>query len=152
MGYDETLRDFRSFMNQEEAQMLDEIRSIAIDHVDPTVKRPWEAYNKAALMRGFPKLEEVIMVLSDGEGNPGLENDMQLLEPRGNPEDLFRLWAEFKQTLVAEESVLEDIRRVLGRDYVKWTLPTVKIRVKTSKVTRVEERNGSSLAGSLSRI
>jgi len=128
MGYDETLRDFRAFLKEDEKETLDKVQSIAIDHVDVEVKRPWESYNKMALLRGFPNLKEVLLILRDGDGRSGLEG---FKEPKLNPEELLRMWVDFRQSFAMEEKVLEDVSRVLGEEYVKWSLPVVRIRSKT---------------------
>lgn len=112
MGYDETLRDLRDFLCEDEKGVLDQVQSIAIDHVDAVVKRPWESYNKASMLRGFPALKEVLLVLGGDVGERGVGSVVK----------------EFRQSVVAEESVLEDVCRAMGREYVKWTLPNVSIR------------------------
>ncbi len=135
MGYDESLRDFRTFLKGDEKDVLDQVQRIAIDHVDVEVKRPWESYNKTALLRGFPQLKEVILVLCDGEGTPGLQDGEEFTEPKERPEDLLRIWVDFRQSFIIEERVLEDIAKVVDQDYVKWSLPTIKMQ---SRIKRVE--------------
>jgi hypothetical protein len=131
MGYDETLRDFRGFVREEEKGVLDEVRRVAIDHVDITIKRPWEAYNKAVLMRGFSKLEEVIMVLDEGNGGERIMREEEdFVESKRDPEELLRMWVEFRQSIAVEEKVLEEVSGVMGREYVKWSLPTCKLKTR----------------------
>lgn len=134
MGYDETLRDFRDFLREDERTRFDQVQRIAIDHVDVAVKRPWESYNKAALMRGFPNLKEVQLVLCDSKGLPGLADGEGFTDPKENPEELLRIWFEFRQSLMIEERVMEDISKATEREYVKWTLPTIRIKARTMKV------------------
>lgn len=128
MGYDDALRDFRSFLLPSENTYLDNLRRIAVDYIDPAIKRPWEAYNRAALMRSFPKLEQVIMVLKDGmEREVG---DDEFVEPCIEAEEILRMWIEFRRSIVMEEKVLEDVAKTVGEEYVKWDLPVVKARAK----------------------
>jgi hypothetical protein len=130
MGYDETLRDFSSLVVDREG-LLNEVRRIAIDHVDIEVKRPWESYNKASLIRGFKKLEELVLVLSQKGAEAGnFASEVKFLEPRERIEDVLRFWVDFKQTFLLEEKGLEEICRELGRRYEKFVLPSVKIRDK----------------------
>lgn len=135
MGYDETLRDFRSFLNEDERDILGSVQTIAIDHVDPAVKRPWESYNKAAFMRCFPALQEVLLILRDGATSPVLELGEEFGEPKEKPEHLLKIWVDFRQSLAVEEKSLEGICRVEGKEYVRWTLPTVGIR---SRIRRAD--------------
>lgn len=134
MGYDETLRDFRGFIKEDEKEVLDQVQIIAIDHVDPAVKRPWESYNKAALMRGFPELKELLLILRDEEVMPALEKGEEFGEPKERPEELLNIWIEFRQSIEAEEKLLEDICKVEEKEYMKWTLPTIGIRSRTKKL------------------
>jgi hypothetical protein len=137
MGYDDALRDFRSFIKEEENEWLDQLRRIAVDYIHVEVKRPWEAYNRAVLMRSFPKMEEVVMVLRDENENGlglGLGPDEEFVEPKVEPESLLRKWVEFRRSFVLEERVLESVAKAMGEVYVQWNLPTVKIRAKAKKV------------------
>ena len=140
MGYDETLRDFRELVRSEENECLDEVRSVAIDHVGVDVKRPWESYNKASFLRGFKKLDEIILVLGDlmdtfdGEDEIGVYGDVEFAHPREHPETLVRVWAHFRGQFVAEERLLESVANVAGREYEPFVLPTVRIREKILKV------------------
>jgi hypothetical protein len=130
MGYDETLRDFRSLVVDKEG-LLDEVRKVAIDHVDVEVKRPWESYNKASLIRGFKNLEEVVLVLGQergGEGDWG--NRVKLVEPRERVEEVLRFWIAFRQGFLLEERCLEEICRHVGREYERFELPSVRMRDK----------------------
>jgi hypothetical protein len=131
MGYDETLRDFRDLLKEGEKEVLNKIQSIAIDHVDAAVKRPWEAYNKASLLRRFPALESLVLVLRDKGTKPGLDDGEELQEPRESPEGLLEIWIQFRQSFLMEEKVLEDVCRAMGTEYITWTLPTVRIRSRT---------------------
>jgi hypothetical protein len=139
MGYDETLRDFRELVRAEEKECLDEVRSVAIDHVGVDVKRPWESYNKAMFLRGFKKLDEIVLVWRDimdtfdGKDEIGVYGDVEFVHPKEHPETLVRVWAHFRGQFVTEERLLEDIAKVVGREYESFVLPTVRIREKILK-------------------
>jgi len=121
MGYDDALRDFRLLLHDD--KVLEEVKAVAIDNVDGAIKRPWETYNKLVLLRSLPNLKQVVLVLGDGTGD-------RLVEPKQNPEDLLRIWAAFRQSVVMEEKELENIFRGNELDYVKWQLPPIRIRCK----------------------
>ena len=131
MGYDETLRDFRTLVVDEEG-LLDEVRSVAVDYVDVEVKRPWETYNKASMIRCFKKLDKVVLVLcpkSDGKEGK-LAKDIEFVTPRERVEEVMRFWMNFRQGFLMEERELERVSRQLGRDYERFCLPGVMTRDK----------------------
>jgi hypothetical protein len=131
MGYDETSRDFRSFLAQGEREVLNELKSIAVDHVDVEIKRPWESYNKASLIRSFPRLEEVVLVMCNGrKPSVGLDPRFEFVEPKGDQEGLLRTWVDFRQSFVNEERLLEDVCKMVGKKYVQFALPAVRIKSK----------------------
>jgi hypothetical protein len=144
MGYDETLRDFRELVNDEGREIFNEVNTVAIDHVDVDIKRPWESYNKASFIRSFRNLSEVVLVVGE-EKRPGLfkewldEEDeaikegVEFVQPRVDPELLLRFWAGFRQSFVTEERLLEDVCRAVGREYGPFALPAVRIMSKIPK-------------------
>ena len=131
MGYDETLRDFKSLV-LDPTHLLDQVRRIAIDHVDVEVKRPWESYNKASLIRRFKNLDEVVLVLCQKGGGreEGWRKETVFVDPREAVEEVLRFWFEFRQTFLLEERRLEEVCMEVGREYERFSLPTVKIRDK----------------------
>ncbi|KAM3076186.1 hypothetical protein ACMFMF_005523 [Clarireedia jacksonii] len=139
MGYDETLRDFRSFLQLPE--LLDEVKTLAIDHVDVEVKRPWEPYNKATLLRSFPNLDLVRLIVKEEARPCGLDEEFELVEPKMSPEEVLRMWVEFKQSFIREEGILKEISRGMEKEYVGWSLPTVVVQTKIKKevATQMEE-------------
>lgn len=127
MGYDESLRNFRSLVC-DPFHHLSSLRSVAIDHVNLDIKRPWEGYNKASFLRSFKNLEEVILVM---EENPREEEAVKVFtEPRLSPEKQLRMWWVFRQTFAGEERVLKDVSAEMGRAYEAFNLPIVKLRGK----------------------
>lgn len=119
--------------------LLDRVQSIALDVVALEVKRPWEGYNKASLLRSFEKLQEVILVLgSNNSGNGEQEQESTSREvitfkaPKDDPERLLKIWYYFRHSFIAEERILEEVCQASGKPYTPFTLPVVKIRCKTS--------------------
>jgi hypothetical protein len=141
MGYDDSLRDFRSFLTAPE--ILDEIRWLAIDSVEIEAKRPWESYNKAALIRGFPQLEKVILVMRN-QVRPRVKwNDIfEFVEPSADPESILRIWVDFKQSFVREEKILEEVCSSVGKPYVQFSLPTVRVLSKKAMAVQDSEDGG----------
>lgn len=136
MGYDETLRDFRDYLKDDQKGVLDEIQRIAIDHVDAAVKRPWESYNKAAFMRDLPKLQEVLLILPDVEERAGLRDVDEFVQPVMEPEELLKIWVEFHQSIAIEEKLLEDISRIEEKPYTKWSLPNVRVMARPKRLAK----------------
>jgi hypothetical protein len=133
MGYDSSLRDFRSLVS-DPFSILDEVRSVAVDHVRGDIKRPWEAYSKASFIRSFPNLEEVLIVLNDeGQGEIGVNEEVEFLEPKEDPEKLLMVWYYFRQSFLQEEKLLEEVCREMGKEYERFNLPVVRIRRKVRK-------------------
>jgi len=129
MGYDDTLRDFRQLLSND--SVLDEVETVAIDHVDVEVKRPWEAYNKVALLRSLPKLNQVVLLIGCGNSE-GFGEREHFVEPKQDPEHSLRIWAAFRQSIAMEEKSLEDICRSMETEYVRWQSPPIRIMEKRS--------------------
>ncbi len=133
MGYDDTLRDFRDLI-VDKAKLLDELRHVAIDHVNIEIKRPWESYNKATFLRRFNNLEEVTLVLENKSlptsNSTNKPIEIALQEPQGDPERQLKIWYYFRQTFLVEERLLEDACKDGGREYNAYSLPTVRIKSK----------------------
>lgn len=147
MGYDEILRDFRQLV-QDPMGQLDQLRYVAIDHVNVNVKRPWESYNKVVFLRSFKHLDEIQLILNaDGTGAGDVtspqndqtsKTDHQIASTRNlifdelriDPERLLKIWYYFRQSFMIEERLLEDVCRDAGREYQAFELPTVRILAK----------------------
>ncbi|CAG8954667.1 hypothetical protein HYFRA_00004589 [Hymenoscyphus fraxineus] len=143
MGYDETLRDFRSLVKDEEG-LLNELRKVAIEHVDLTIKRPWESYNKASVLRSFSKLEEVILVQVEGQNEAtklGWDEEVGFVQARGDPEKLLRIWVDFRQAFIMEEKLLEKVCQDMGREYKAFFLPALRLerKVRVERGVRRED-------------
>jgi len=152
MGYDETLRDFRSFLTLPEE--LDAVKWLGLDHVDVEVKRPWESYDKAVLIRSFSHLAEIFLIMHSDDSREGhwpastdLIDDVawsakprremtttgEFFVPcRDRPEELFRIWADFRRNFMSEQRMLEDVERDLGKEVRRVELPTVRIVEKST--------------------
>ncbi|PMD36136.1 hypothetical protein L207DRAFT_515861 [Hyaloscypha variabilis F] len=142
MGYDSTLRDFRRLVIDPTSR-LDEVRSVAVDHVRGDIKRPWEAYNKAFFIRSFPKLEEVIIVLNDEEDDEiNVNEEVEFVELKGDPERLLKVWYYFRQSFLEEEKLLEEVCKESGREYVAFSLPMLRIKRKVKKGPAGERASG----------
>lgn len=153
MGYDDTLRDFRNIVSDPE-ESLDEVRSIALDVVALEVKRPWEGYNKASLLRSFRNLQEVILVLGSNnsedeqdEQEPTRKEVIHFKEPKDNPERLLKIWYYFRQSFIAEEKLLEEVCQAAGKPYSPFTLPTVKIRAKSCAFNMAQDQRDGFQSG-----
>ncbi|KAL2066067.1 hypothetical protein VTL71DRAFT_2138 [Oculimacula yallundae] len=147
MGYDETLRDFRQLVH-DPTNLLDQLKSVAIDHINVDVKCPWESYNTAIFLRSFKHLDEIKLILNaDGTGVGDLEYDRDsshesnkvalhqniiLDELSIAPERLLTIWYYFRQSFMMEEQVLEDVCRDTDREYEPFELPTIRILAKVS--------------------
>ena len=110
------------------------MRSVAVDHVRGDIKRPWEAYSKASFIRSFPNLEDIIIVLNDEEqGEIGVNEQVEFLESKEDPEKLLMVWYYFRQSFFQEEKLVEEVFREMGKEYMRFNLPVVRIRRKVRK-------------------
>ncbi|KAK0701691.1 hypothetical protein B0T26DRAFT_659923 [Lasiosphaeria miniovina] len=113
MGYDDTARDFGRYVP---GGTVEHVRRLAIDHVKPEIRRPWETYNKFCLLRTFPSLREAFLVLSSpGDDENGGDDDnnnnnnnnnsnsnsqieIEFVDPRGDPQEIVRLMDTVKDS------------------------------------------------------
>ena len=152
MGYDESIRDFRNLVARESTlgnepekvknEIWRQVRYIALDYVDVNIKRPWESYNKACLIRSFPNLEEINLVIRPAQ-SPGpvvrwlelapelssrrMEQSITFTAPKVNAEMLLRWWAGFRHSFAIEERMLENNGVKNGKPYEAFLLPAVKL-------------------------
>ncbi|KAI1497705.1 hypothetical protein F5X99DRAFT_357576 [Biscogniauxia marginata] len=105
MGYSDDSRSFTELV-----QDADDIVNLAIDHVSPTIRRPWETYNKYALMQSFPRVREVYLVLHDDPlADEEIHGDVDLADPAGDVLDLCRLLSDVKESFSYEVGTTHDV-------------------------------------------
>ncbi|KAK3939847.1 hypothetical protein QBC46DRAFT_386758 [Diplogelasinospora grovesii] len=85
MGYGDVARDFGLHVKD----TTQHVRRLAIDHVAPAVRRPWETYNKFCLMRNFAHLEETYLVVEKETPQKGA-TEIELLDPRTSDREAIR--------------------------------------------------------------
>ncbi|KAK3324603.1 hypothetical protein B0T19DRAFT_444011 [Cercophora scortea] len=100
MGYGDTARDFSQYV----LDTVEHVHSLAIDHVKPEIRRPWETYNKFCLMRNFPDLNETFLILGSGPDDRDDDRDGQIefVDPRGDPLAIMRLMENVKESFIYE--------------------------------------------------
>ncbi|TLS27171.1 hypothetical protein PpBr36_04595 [Pyricularia pennisetigena] len=96
MGYDDTSRDFAECI----LDTAEHVKMLAVDHVLPDVKRPWETYNKLCLMLGLPNLKEAYMIIStesdNGESGAGME--IEIIDPKEDQEAILKVMKDIEET------------------------------------------------------
>ncbi|KAK8105918.1 uncharacterized protein PG998_003611 [Apiospora kogelbergensis] len=100
MGYDDSCRDFAGLVTD-----IPEVQNLALDHVNPAIRRPWETYNKYVLMQSFTHVTEVYLVLAsqlDTTLEPGKHGFLKLTEPIGDPTSISQLLADLKDSFTYE--------------------------------------------------
>ncbi|KAK1755570.1 hypothetical protein QBC47DRAFT_191416 [Echria macrotheca] len=97
LGYADTARDFAVLVRD----TAEHVRSLAIDHVKPEIRRPWETYSKFCLMRNFPRLRETFLILAD-ESQWGQGEQVEFVDPRGDRDTIMRLMENVKESFVSE--------------------------------------------------
>lgn len=133
MGYDDTLRDFRTFLaNPSE---LDGVKRLALDSVDIGVKRPWESYDKAVLIKSVPNVDSLFLVVR----LEWLTNSATLRPPAGSGRRAIsftpcvdvkaakRAAEDFGEGFAREEQVLEQYAAMEGQAYAVWKLPPIVV-------------------------
>ncbi|KAK5661263.1 hypothetical protein OQA88_11157 [Cercophora sp. LCS_1] len=93
LGYADTARDFADLVRD----TADHVHSLAIDHVRPEIRLPWETYSKFCLMRNFPQLREAFLILSD-DSQGGQGGQIEFVDPRGDKETIMRLMENVKES------------------------------------------------------
>ncbi|KAI8624510.1 hypothetical protein F5Y19DRAFT_312202 [Xylariaceae sp. FL1651] len=99
MGYDDSSRSFTHFVED-----TDDVLNLAIDHVQPSIRRPWETYNKYVLMQSFPKVQEVYLVTNTTfpADNSCHAGEFDLMDPAGDVLGLCRLLEDVKASFSYE--------------------------------------------------
>ena len=135
MGYDDSLRDFATYMTSPEDLAC--ITRLALDSVDGAEKRPWEAYDKAVLIKSFPNLSILNLVLQrkqvwlsnlprDFLGEKTKAREIKFVDYE-DEEEAARVGAEFEMQFNREETMLRDIWASEGMQYEAHQLPPVKV-------------------------
>ncbi|KAI3318650.1 hypothetical protein HD806DRAFT_308204 [Xylariaceae sp. AK1471] len=99
LGYDDSSRSFADLIRD-----TDCIVNLAIDYVPPSIKRPWETYNKYILMQSFPEVHEVFLV-TDAEVPPDEGHgagELDLTDPTRDASSLCRLLENVKMSFYYE--------------------------------------------------
>jgi len=86
MGYSDTAREFNNYV----VDTADCVWSLAIDHVQTDIIRPWEPYNKLCLLRSFPNLKHAFLVLGADEERGG-GRAIEFVDPREDPTAVMRV-------------------------------------------------------------
>ncbi|KAJ8126344.1 hypothetical protein O1611_g7292 [Lasiodiplodia mahajangana] len=99
MGYDDSSRSFADLIRD-----APYIAHLAIDYVPPSIKRPWETYNKYVLIQSFPKVHEVFLV-TDTTTQPAdgrHAGELGLADPAPDTSSLKRLLEDVKEAFYYE--------------------------------------------------
>jgi hypothetical protein len=101
MGYSTAAREIGHYLPS--APPL--VRRLAIDHVDPAGRKPWETYSKYCLLKSFPNLEEAYLVVS-APGSAleatGAGAQVEFIDPPGDPETILRLMEDVRESFTYE--------------------------------------------------
>ncbi|KAI1379419.1 hypothetical protein F4677DRAFT_331630 [Hypoxylon crocopeplum] len=128
LGYDDALRSFTELVLG-----TDDTINLAIDYVKPTVRRPWETYNKYALMQSFPHVKEVYLVLSsDAETEDNGHEDIGLVEPTGDISALCRLLSDVKESFFYEVGSTYTVGDAKEEFYEQPVLPPLVLKEKVT--------------------
>ncbi|KAI1775240.1 hypothetical protein F4818DRAFT_43616 [Hypoxylon cercidicola] len=142
MGYDDATRLFTELV-----QGTDDAVKIAIDYVRPSIRRPWETYNKYILMQSFPKVKEVDLVLSTGESAEAVDQehehvhkhehehehdheDIGLVDPTGDLMALCRLLSDIKESFFYEAGTEYTVSDTKEEFYEQPALPPLVLKSK----------------------
>ncbi|KAK4192402.1 hypothetical protein QBC35DRAFT_222007 [Podospora australis] len=125
MGYSDAARDFGTVVLSSGADL---IRKVAVDYVNPEIRRPWEVYSKFCLIRGFPNLKEAYLVIASSDSQPpqqgGAAGDVELIDPRGNKEEIMgimeRVRESFRHEVPMEEFVEGKVVEEPGEGEDEW--------------------------------
>lgn len=124
MGYDASIRDFSAVLSNTDELNL--VRRIALDVVQAGIKRPWEAYDKAVLIKSFPLLQTLVLVLKKKEvWLSNLPRDFLAEKRRGaiefrsldSREEAEKVEGDFRMQFANEE---EELRRMWASDGVLY--------------------------------
>ncbi|KAI1823096.1 hypothetical protein F4861DRAFT_346808 [Xylaria intraflava] len=126
MGYDDSSRSFTDLIRD-----TDGVENLAIDYVPPSIKRPWETYNKYVLMQSFPRIHEVLLVTEptvsvDDEHQSG---ELDLIDPTIDTAGLNRMLEDVKMAFYYE--VGGELGRLDREPMEPLHLPPMALKSKT---------------------
>lgn len=107
LGYDDSARSFPDLVRD-----TDKVIDLAIDYVEPTIRHPWETYNKFVLMRSCPQVEEVFLVVNSGSApdeDEGTPRVVELVDPDIDATALADLLTAVKESFSYEAGVELDV-------------------------------------------
>ncbi|KAK7753683.1 hypothetical protein SLS62_004305 [Diatrype stigma] len=107
LGYDDSARSFPELVRD-----TDKVIDLAIDYVEPTIRHPWETYNKFVLMRSCPKVQEVFLVINSDYStawNEGSTRTVELIDPDIDAPALADLLVAVKESFSFEAGVDLDV-------------------------------------------
>ncbi|KAH9908700.1 hypothetical protein F4778DRAFT_776981 [Xylariomycetidae sp. FL2044] len=126
MGYDDDSRSFRQLVTDTE-----DIANLALDHVRPAIRRPWETYNKYALMQSFSKVHEVYLILSSERmEDQEPHGSLSLADPAGDVLDLCRLLSDVKESFAYEVGASYKADKEQELLFAQPTLPDLVLKAK----------------------
>ncbi|KAI0132320.1 hypothetical protein BJ170DRAFT_592283 [Xylariales sp. AK1849] len=126
MGYGDSSRDLATLVTG-----TSEVLNLALDHVNPAIRRPWETYNKYVLMQSLPQVMEVYIVLDKAEPEPEPEPEkpkqcfLRLAEPCGDRTSICKLLADVKESFSLEAGPDSGIG---GMDEATSTVPALVLK------------------------
>lgn len=135
MGYDDTLRDFATYMTN--PHDLACVTRVALDSVEAGLKKPWEAYDKAVLIKSFPNLTTLFLVLKRKEiwlsnlprdflGEKMKAREIKFVDFEDQAEAA-KVGGDFEFQFNHEERMLKDIWASEGMKYCPHKLPEVRV-------------------------
>jgi hypothetical protein len=100
MGYSAEAREIGHYLPS--APPL--VRRLAIDHVDPVDRKPWETYSKYCLIKSFPNLEEAYLIVTPPDEKPSQEAEghIEFIDPDADPEAISKLMEDVRESFTYE--------------------------------------------------
>lgn len=80
------------------------VRRLAIDHVDPVDRKPWETYSKYCLIKSFPNLEEAYLIVTPPHEKQTQEPEghIEFVNPDAEPEAIIQLMEDVRESFTYE--------------------------------------------------
>ncbi|KAI0548772.1 hypothetical protein F4679DRAFT_291860 [Xylaria curta] len=135
MGYDDSSRSFADLIGD-----APYIAHLAIDYVPPSIKRPWETYNKYVLIQGFPEVDEVFLVTdttTQSNDSPSV-GELGLTDPTRDALILNQLLEDVKASFYYE---VREQFAMLEREEIVEPLHLPPLVLKSKTWTHRQDRN-----------